>query len=319
MTRILVHEFLSGGGLAGAEPARQAAWLPQGRAMRDALLADLLAVPGLQVTATWCDAAPLPTPQPASLRGERANPGETPLNFLARLAPQHDLAWVVAPESDGLLLQCLRAVGHSRWLGCDTHSLRVASSKRATLAALAAAGCATPHSVAAPTQWVVKPDDGAGAVATVRLASLASAQALVRHRQGAGEAVTLEPWVPGEAMSLSLLCRAGKAELLSVNRQHIRVDDDGQVHADGVSPLPRAGLGARWPACDALGRRVARALPGLRGFVGVDLVWHPGQGPVAIEVNPRVTSAYVGLSAHLARNLAADVLAPQLEMGHVHA
>ena len=53
---------------------------------------------------------------------------------------------------------------------------------------------------------------------------------------------------------------------------------------------------------------VKRALPGLRGFVGIDLVWHAERGPVVIEVNPRVTSAYVGLSAALGRNLAEEIL-----------
>ena len=54
---------------------------------------------------------------------------------------------------------------------------------------------------------------------------------------------------------------------------------------------------------------MVQALPGLRGFVGVDLVWHAERGPVAIEVNPRVTCAYVGLSDELDRNLAAEILA----------
>ena len=58
----------------------------------------------------------------------------------------------------------------------------------------------------------------------------------------------------------------------------------------------------------ALARRVGRAMPGLRGFVGIDLVWHAQRGPVLIEVNPRVTCAYVGLSQALGRNLAADVI-----------
>ncbi len=309
MTRILVHEFLSGGGLASADPALQAELMPQGLAMRNALLADLLALPEVQITATWCEAAPLPPDATGRLRGERAAPGEGPLDFLARLAAHHDHAWVVAPESDGLLLQCQQAVGPARWLGCDAHSLRVASSKRATLAALAAAGCPTPLSCTAATHWVVKPDDGAGAVDTLRFDDLAAAQAHAQQRQRAGEAVTLEPWVPGEAMSLSLLCQGGEAELLSVNRQHIRVDGDGRVHFDGVSPLAWPVGDTRRMSCATLAQKVARALPGLRGFVGVDLVWHPSQGPVAIEVNPRVTSAYVGLSAHLQRSLAAEVLA----------
>jgi len=59
----------------------------------------------------------------------------------------------------------------------------------------------------------------------------------------------------------------------------------------------------------ALAARVQRALPGLRGFVGIDLVWHAQRGPVVIEVNPRVTCAYVGLSRQLGRNLAGEVIA----------
>jgi predicted ATP-grasp superfamily ATP-dependent carboligase len=38
-------------------------------------------------------------------------------------------------------------------------------------------------------------------------------------------------------------------------------------------------------------------------------VWNERDGPVVIEVNPRVTCAYVGLSAILQRNLAAEILA----------
>ena len=59
----------------------------------------------------------------------------------------------------------------------------------------------------------------------------------------------------------------------------------------------------------ALARKVAAALPGLRGYVGIDLVWNEREGPVVIEVNPRVTCAYAGLSAILRRNVADYVLA----------
>jgi len=66
---------------------------------------------------------------------------------------------------------------------------------------------------------------------------------------------------------------------------------------------------ARAPALRRLAQQVAQALPGLKGFVGIDLVWHATQGPVVIELNPRVSCAYVGLSERLGRNLAAEVLA----------
>jgi predicted ATP-grasp superfamily ATP-dependent carboligase len=65
-----------------------------------------------------------------------------------------------------------------------------------------------------------------------------------------------------------------------------------------------------------LAQAVVLAVPGLRGFVGIDLVWHARLGPVAIEINPRLTCAYVGLSAALGRNLAAEIVTAHLEDGH---
>lgn len=63
-----------------------------------------------------------------------------------------------------------------------------------------------------------------------------------------------------------------------------------------------------------LAAQVARHVPGLRGFVGIDLVWHAHFGPVLIEINPRVTCAYPGLSARLGRNLAGEIV--QAHRGH---
>jgi predicted ATP-grasp superfamily ATP-dependent carboligase len=76
------------------------------------------------------------------------------------------------------------------------------------------------------------------------------------------------------------------------------------VQVDAVDRLrdPRA------TALHLLALDVARAIPGLRGFVGIDVVWHAERGAVVIEVNPRVTCAYVGLSAALARNLAEEIV-----------
>jgi len=70
--------------------------------------------------------------------------------------------------------------------------------------------------------------------------------------------------------------------------------------------VPRGSTAGR--ALAALATQVGKAIPGLRGFVGIDLVWHATQGPVVIEVNPRLTCAYVGLSARLRRNLAAELV-----------
>lgn len=311
MRRIFIHEFLSGGGAAG-DAAETAELLPQGRAMRDALLADLLRVPELAVTCAVSPLAGLPVAH-SRLAAAAAHAGEPTLAFVQRQAALHDLAWVIAPESDGVLSALHAAVGAPRWVGCDAAAIRVASSKRATLQALAACGITTPLNfatdAAAGTRWIVKPDDGAGALATRVHARHADALADFSQRHAAGQSATLEPFVEGEALSVSLLAAPGFVQPVAFNRQQIAIDGAGHLRFDGVHPNAiDMRRDARAVRLHTLALDVKRALPGLRGFVGIDLVWHAERGPVVIEVNPRVTSAYVGLSAALGRNLAEEIL-----------
>jgi predicted ATP-grasp superfamily ATP-dependent carboligase len=126
----------------------------------------------------------------------------------------------------------------------------------------------------------------------------------------------LQAWVDGEPLSLSLICRDKGAELVSINRQQIGLSGGdapgGQariVEFDGVLVDQIDRHSDEGHALDTLAQRVARAIPGLRGFVGIDVVWHPQRGPVVIEVNPRLTVAYAGLSAALGGNLASALLA----------
>jgi predicted ATP-grasp superfamily ATP-dependent carboligase len=230
MMQVFVYEYLSGGGAVDDRDA--GTLLPQGLAMRDALVADLLASGHCDVTAATCAHAGA---LPAGAAETAAREGETPLDFVARLAAEHEAVWVIAPETGGCLADFERVVGAPRWLGCDSHSIATASSKGATLRHLAAHDVATPlaHAESAAA-WVVKPDDGAGSVDTCVHSHLAAAQDDLASRRGRGESAWLEPWVEGQALSLSLLCELGRAELLSVNRQHIRHGDGGALRYEGV-------------------------------------------------------------------------------------
>lgn len=266
----------------------EAGLLAEGRAMREALVADLqgpaLSVAGLPGEAGCCTALP----------------GESALAFVARQALRHDAVWVVAPESEGLLLALCQAVPPARWIGCSAEAIAVASSKRRTRTLLAAQGVPVPREgLDRDGRWVVKPDDGAGAVDTRVVGGPPAAVAPDWHS---------EPWVEGEPMSLSLQVRRGGATLLAVNRQRIGIAADGAVGAEAPEPAVWRDDDARWPGLQRLAADVVRALPGLQGFVGIDFVWHPQAGPVVIEVNPRATSALVGLSAALQRRVARDIV-----------
>jgi tyramine---L-glutamate ligase len=308
--KVWVHEYLSGGG--PADPHEAAELMPQGVAMRDAVAADLLAVPGVRVSVSTHAGAPAP---PAGAWPVHPPPGRDPLPFVAGHAADHDAVWLIAPETDGLLAALHAAVGPARGLGCAAEAIAIGASKAATATRLAAHGVPTPLAFTdapagdGPGPWVVKPDDGAGAVHTRRHAHRDAAWADLAARHARGDRAVAEPWVDGEPLSLTLRAHRGGVEVLSVNRQRIHVADDGTVGYAGVVIRAWPDDDPRQPRLAALANDVARALPGLRGVVGVDLVWHPVHGPVVIEVNPRTTCAYVGLSAALGRNLAAEVLA----------
>lgn len=284
--------------------------LAAGLAMRDALAGDLARTEGVHLTVAvhqqeaghaW----------PPGVRTVAQPPGEEAEEFLRRLAPAHDLCWVVAPETDGLLLRLHGAVGAARWLGCSAEAIRIAGSKKATCALLHAAGVATPLSFAGVHQgaWIVKPDDGAGTLETRRYAARAAAEADLQRRLRDRRPAVLEPFVEGEPLSISLVVGPELARPVAFNRQHLEVDAAGWLHDLGVQAAALGPADPRIPALRAFAMQVAAALPGLRACVGIDLVWNERTGPVLIEVNPRVTCAYVGLSALLGRNLAAEILA----------
>lgn len=316
MKKILLYEYLSANGNAN-EPACEDLHM-QGRTMRDAVARDLARCADVALTCVaghdeahgtmdttctrdWCF-APFAIP---------------PTRFLAAEARRHDAVWVIATETQGVLGALCDAVDPARWIGCDAATRRIAGSQRATARHLALAGVATPRawSADAPldvardaSAWVVKPDDGAGCVDTCRFDDYRLAEYAFRRRSAAQERVTLEEWIDGDALSLSLLCRHGDAQLLGINRQHIGIDD-GQIRYGGLTANAIPLSGDRAATCRALAARVARALPGLAGFVGIDLVWHPRRGPVVIEVNPRVTCAYPALAGRVDVNMAACVVA----------
>ena len=92
--------------------------------------------------------------------------------------------------------------------------------------------------------------------------------------------------------------------MLSVNRQHIRLEE-GRLHFQGVTTNALPDPDQRYAD---LALRVGTAIPGLWGYVGIDLI-DTEAGPVVLEVNPRVTVSYAGLHAMLGFNPAGKIMA----------
>ncbi len=289
--RVFVCETVSGGDYADTDLPEKL--IPEGVMMRDALIGDLEDLPGIRVVTTHD--ARLPPPPRGESRPIRS--GDDARAIWSDLAAETDCCWPIAPECEGILHSLVEQIGARcrRVIACDGETLRICSSKLRTAGQLAAAGLPVvpgwspsnvPPDLAGPL--VIKPDDGAGAM-DVR----------VFRRLPPGPLpgdVVIQPLIIGEPASLTLLCQAGRSYVLTANRQHV-TEVDGQFVFTGVT------VGA-FPVDDRL-RKLAEgigaALPGLHGIVGVDYLITP-VGPMVVEINPRLTTAYVGLRRSLGVN-----------------
>ncbi|MCS0501124.1 ATP-grasp domain-containing protein [Ancylobacter mangrovi] len=288
---VFVCETVTAGGFVGEDLPD--GLIAEGTLMRDALIGDLEDLPGISVVTTH-DARLPPPPRGHSTP---LAPGEDARAAWNRLAAEAHCCWPIAPETDGILERFVAELRtlNRRVVASDASTLRNCSSKKRTAAILAAAGVATvptwgvdevPADAGGP--FVVKPDDGAGALDVTVCAG---------RPQGPYPArAIVQPYVEGVPSSLSLLCQSGRTHVLAANRQNID-RADGRLSFRGVM----VGAQPVDDALRALGAKVGAALPGLHGIVGLDYIATP-DGPVVVEVNPRLTTSYAGLRQALGVN-----------------
>ncbi len=200
-------------------------------------------------------------------------------------------------------------------MGSSSAVVRLTSDKQRTAEHLAVNGAKTPtgrvfrdpleflrYSWSFPA--VVKPQFGSGSKG-VRLMS--SANEVRRWKFGCNPTpLRVEEFCPGMAASVAFLCGPAARFALPPCRQ--RLSDDGEFRYLGGS-LPLAPELAH--RAMALARRAIASLPNPLGYLGVDLVLGEtadGSDDVVIEINPRLTTSYVGLRALARENLAEAML-----------
>jgi predicted ATP-grasp superfamily ATP-dependent carboligase len=126
----------------------------------------------------------------------------------------------------------------------------------------------------------------------------------------------LQRYVRGVAASVSLLADGRRAVALTTNAQSMRsIAGTSSRSIAGTSSRPFAYRGGTTPLDHPLAKRAGEeavraceAIPGLCGYVGVDLVLTKSEA-VVIEVNPRLTTAYLGVRSALSENVAAMAIA----------
>jgi predicted ATP-grasp superfamily ATP-dependent carboligase len=303
---ILVYEYSCCQPLAAGTPA--AALRAEGWAMLSAVLHDLARIRGVTaVTVLARDHADVPFPS------RRVGPTDEEYVF-RELAARADHTLVIAPEFDGLLEARCRWAEEAggRLLGPGPEAVRLAGDKLTLAGHLARHGISTPPTLAlsdvldrravVPFPAVCKPRYGAGSQSTYLARDEGDLRGI--HEAEPATEFVVQPHVAGTPASAALLLGPRRCLALPPAFQHLSAD--GHFHyLGGSAPLP-FDLAGR---ARSLAAAAAGALPGARGYVGVDLVLGEpdGAGDQVIEVNPRLTTSYVGLRA-LARGNLAEVM-----------
>lgn len=306
--KILVFEYVTGGGFSREEiPGSLAA---EGLLMLKASLRDLTEIAGVEVTVMldvrFIDAIP-------DCRGAVEIVGIDRHGLAdAKLLEQSercDAVWLVAPEIDNILFDWVRMLERrqKRVLCSSSESVALTSNKLETYRHL------TKHRIdAVPSEHfrpdrfqpvgrqVIKPIDGMGCERTFRVDDIED-WAIVAPQLGEG-AYIVQPYIDGTPASLSCLFNAGRAWLLCRNVQVIELNECRfrltacRVNEPGITEEHRS-----------LVDRIAKALPGLSGYVGIDII-EAVEGLTVLEINPRLTTSYAGIRQALGVNVAEYVL-----------
>lgn len=319
--RLLIYEWCCSGGLAGSDAlavlgadADPGPLAREGRAMFRALAADAVRDGGFEVAAL-VDAA-IAVELPSVVERIVVQPGHE-LGTLVEGARRADATILVAPETAGVLASRVAAVRRAgrRVIAPGDAFIRLAADKQATIDALAAAGVPVPagRSLAAGEPW---PD--AFIRPSVRKArGSAGCDGFVVVRPGdsppspAAMPARIEAWCPGTPVGVS--CLVGPRGVVPVAALRQRFSTATPLAYVGGDPLEGVAERARAEslACRAIAALLRRDREPPEGWVGVDMILgsrSDGLDDRVLEVNPRLTTSFVGLAENVRSSLVRAML-----------
>lgn len=328
--KIFIHEFITGGGLLGRRIPQ--GLLKEGFMMLRALLLDFLRLQDHEVITTIDPQlrAKLCLPRRCQVVEVR---GDYQGTFFS-LVEKAEAVLIIAPEVDGILADLTALVeGRGKLLlGSSREAVIATGDKALAYQRLSGFGLPTPETYEIPFREdpfpaiehlgypvVIKPVDGVGCqgvfVVRKREEVEPAISALKREVEWASspsfsgqrpeplkDRFLLQRYIKGVHASVSLVGNGQEALPLTLNTQEIR-GRKRLRYWGGLTPFQH-GLK---PKAFENAQAIPSVIKGLKGYFGVDMVLTDEEAFV-IEVNPRLTTSYVGVRRVVDINLASAIL-----------
>jgi hypothetical protein len=304
--KVIVYEHVSGGGYCGQ--LIPPSFLAEGFAMLRSVVGDFKAA-GHTVTVLLDDRLSRLNPPIGADFVVPVSYFNEPQRFLIDIAKINDATYVIAPES-GKILQSLVALMEKTEkisLNCESETIAKVGNKAVLYEKLEKTGFLVPktlvlengtalqqelHKLSYPL--IFKPVDGAGAsgLSTVKEFSQVGKALLKIEGESTSKRFIVQEFFEGERVSVSLLSTGKKAMAVSLNKQNMVIAEPDELssYQGGIVPFEHP----REHDAFAVAKKVVELFPGLRGYVGVDLILTEN-AVFVVDVNPRLTTSFVGL------------------------
>jgi predicted ATP-grasp superfamily ATP-dependent carboligase len=318
---LLIYEHVSGG---CANKKISASILSEGYGMLRSLISDLKTA-GHQVT-TLLDSRlcnfnpPMEAVEIFSLSSSKKLEEK-----LRKLFGAADAVYVIAPESGQVLEKLVQLVESSGGTSLNSYvdSIKLASDKMKTYKTLENKGVKVPETVLLDihekigdiTQLirdfgypvVFKPLDGVGCSGSSLIRDESDIAVAVKKvaQDSLNNNFIVQKFVKGRDVSVSVFSTGDEALAVTLNRQLVTLappDGESRYYGGAVPFNHRLEIEALKTAQWAV-----QSIRGLKGYVGVDMVLAK-DGPVVMEVNPRLTTSYIGLRKAAGFNPAQAIL-----------
>jgi predicted ATP-grasp superfamily ATP-dependent carboligase len=306
---LLIFEYVSGGGYANMKLSSSI--LSEGYGMLRSLISDCKAA-GHNVT-TLLDSRlkEFNPPNEADKIVSVSSPHELSAK-LKELSSVADAVYVIAPESGQVLEKLVENIETSGGtsLNCEIDAIKRVSNKMTVYETLERMGLKVPETVLLDIHektgnikrltkelgypMVFKPLDGVSCSGLSLVKNSCGIAAAVKKvaRESISKHFIAQKLIRGKAASACVISTGDKALSVTLNRQLVTLGspDEESGYYGGVVPLDHSLEKEALRAA----QRVVEAVSGLKGYFGVDIIL-ANEGPVVIEVNPRLTTSYVGL------------------------
>ncbi|WP_297979223.1 ATP-grasp domain-containing protein [uncultured Methanobrevibacter sp.] len=119
-----------------------------------------------------------------------------------------------------------------------------------------------------------------------------------------GSRFVIQEFIEGDVCSVSLISDGKTAVPISLNKQVIEITDEGGKYVGGCTPYENPFKNQAFE----LAKKACEFIPGLKGFIGVDLIITEEGEVYLIEINSRFTTSYVGLQKIADFNIASSII-----------